>query len=153
MPRYWLMKSEPDVYSIDDFSRDKKTFWDGVRNYQARNFMRDSMKPGDLLFFYHSNAEPSGIAGIGEVASEGYPDMSAFEKKSRYFDQESKKETPVWYGVELKFVKKFPSVISLEELRKIPGLKKMPLLQRGQRLSVQPVEEEEWKIILRKFAS
>lgn len=129
--KYWLMKSEPEVYSIDDLARDKKTYWDGVRNYQARNFMRDQMKPGDRVFFYHSNAEPPGIAGVCEVTSEGHPE----------------KGDPVWSCVDVKFVKKFSRVIALEELRKIKGLEKMPLLQRGQRLSVQPVSEKEWKII------
>ena len=133
MADYWLMKSEPEVYSIDDLARDKKTYWDGVRNYQARNFMRDQMKPGDPVFFYHSNAEPSGIAGIAEVASKGYPDPSASD--------------PAWYVVDIKYVKTFNRLIPLEELRKVKGLEKMTLLQKGSRLSVQPVSEKEWKII------
>lgn len=128
---YWLLKSEPEAYSIDDLSRDKATYWDGVRNYQARNFLRDSIKKGDLVFFYHSNAEPPGIAGIAEVTKEGYPDP----------------KEPTWYVVEIRFVKKFKSLIPLEELKKVPALAKMPLLQRGQRLSVQPVSEKEWKAI------
>lgn len=129
--QYWLMKSEPDAYSIEDLARDKKTYWDGVRNYQARNFMRDKMKPGDLVFFYHSNAEPSGIAGIAKVTSKGYPDA----------------ENPVWVVVDIEYVKKFKKLIPLDSLRKVPGLAKMPLLQRGQRLSVQPVSAKEWEII------
>ena len=145
--QYWLMKTEPDVYSIDDLARDKKTYWDGVRNYQARNFMRDAMKPGDLVFFYHSNAEPPGIAGVAEVAREGYPDPSAFDPKDVHFDPDSKKDKPTWVVVDLKFVKKFKRLIALDELKKIPALSKMPLLQRGQRLSVQPVSASEWSAI------
>ncbi len=144
---YWLMKSEPEVYSIDHLARDKKTYWDGVRNYQARNFMRDAMKPGDRVFFYHSNAEPSGIAGVAEVAGKGYPDPSQFDAKDGHYDPDSKKESPSWFCVDLKFVKKFPRVIPLEELKKVKGLEKMLLLKRGQRLSVQPVTAKEWEII------
>ncbi len=147
MPRYWLMKSEPEAYSIDDLARDKTTYWDGVRNYQARNFMRDHMKPGDKVFFYHSNAEPPGIAGIAEVSGAGRPDPSQFDSKDVHFDPAVKKEKPVWFCVDLKFVKKFPELITLESLKKTKGLEKMPLLQRGQRLSVQPVGPEEWKIV------
>lgn len=143
------MKSEPGAYSIDDLRRDKKTFWDGVRNFQARNFLRDSIKKGDLALFYHSNAEPSGIAGIAEVAREGYPDVSAFDPKDIHFDPASKKERPTWYEVDIKFVEKFNRLISLEELKKVKGLEKMLLLQKGQRLSVQPVTEREWSIIKR----
>lgn len=149
--RYWLMKSEPDVYSIDHLLRDKKTFWDGVRNYQARNFMRDTMMAGDRVFFYHSNAEPSGIAGIAEVIRTGLPDKSAFDKKSPYFDPDSRENNPVWYGVEIKPVKKFKSLIPLETLKKTKGLESMLLLKKGQRLSVQPVEEKEWSLIIEAF--
>lgn len=149
--RYWLMKSEPDVYSMDDLVRDRKTFWDGVRNYQARNFMRDAMTPGDPVFFYHSNAEPSGIAGIAEVVRTGLPDKSAFDRKSPYFDPDSRENDPRWFGVEIKPVRKFKLLIALETLKKIKGLEGMPLLQKGQRLSVQPVEEKHWKIILESF--
>ena len=148
MKRYWLMKSEPEAYSIDDLARDKTTYWDGVRNYQARNFMRDQIKKGDAVFFYHSNAEPSGITGIAEIVKEGYPDPSAFDPKDRHFDEESDPKDPTWYVVEIRFVEKFPELIALETLRKIKGLEKMPLLQRGQRLSVQPVSEQEWKTIV-----
>lgn len=143
------MKSEPEVYSIDDLARDKKTYWDGVRNYQARNFMRDKMKAGDAVFFYHSNAEPPGIAGIAEVAVPGYPDPSQFDPKDVHYDPASKKDAPAWYVVDLKYVQKFPEVLPLEALKKVKGLEKMPLLQKGQRLSVQPVSESEWKIILK----
>jgi len=143
------MKSEPSTFSIDDLKRDKGTFWDGVRNFQARNFLRDSIKKGDLVFFYHSNAEPSGIAGIAEVVRGGYPDHTAFDPTDQHYDPASKKEEPTWFGVDIRFVKKFDRLLSLEELKKIKGLGKMPLLQRGQRLSVQPVAEREWDIINR----
>ncbi len=141
------MKSEPDVYSIDDLARDRKTYWDGVRNYQARNFMRDKMQPGDLVFFYHSNAEPSGIAGVAEVVKKGYPDPSAFDRKDIHYDEDSDPKDPAWYVVDIRFVKKYPRLLALDELKKVEGLGKMPLLQRGQRLSVQPVSEQEWRII------
>lgn len=142
---YWLMKSEPSVYSIDDLKRDGRTIWEGVRNYQARNMMRDAMKPGDPVFFYHSNAEPPGIAGIAEVASAAYPDPSAFDRKSPYYDAKSKRESPAWVVVDIKFRKRFKQVVSLEELRQLRGLENMPLLRKGQRLSVQPVSAAEWK--------
>jgi predicted RNA-binding protein with PUA-like domain len=145
--QYWLMKSEPDVYGIDNLAKDKKTYWDGVRNYQARNFMRDRMKPGDLVFFYHSNAEPPGIAGIAKVASEGYPDPSAFDPKDVHYDPESKKDKPAWYVVDIAFVEKFKTLLPLDRLRQEKSLSKMALLQRGQRLSVQPVSADEWKTI------
>ena len=141
------MKSEPDVYSIEHLARDKKTYWDGVRNYQARNFMRDQMKPGDRVFFYHSNAEPSGIAGICEVAGASFPDPSQFDLKDVHYDPAAKKEKPAWFCVGVKFVKKFSRLITLGELKKIKELEKMPLLQRAQRLSVQPVSEKEWEVI------
>ena len=150
MPKnYWLMKSEPEAYSIDDLKRDRTTYWDGVRNYQARNFLRDQIKKGDLVFFYHSNAAPSGIAGIAEVARGGYPDPSAFDPKDIHYDLKSKKENPAWFVVDIRFVEKFKQVVALEELRKTAGLEKMLLLRRGQRLSVQPVSSGEWEIILK----
>src|SRR5689334_6259344 len=126
--QYWLMKAEPDVYSIDDLERDKKTYWDGVRNYQARNFLRDRIKPGDEVFFYHSNAVPSGIAGIAEVTRAGYPDPSAFDPKDIHYDPKSRKEAPAWYVVDIRFVRKFDPLIPLEVLRRTKGLEKMPLL-------------------------
>ena len=140
------MKSEESVYSIDDLSRDGKTFWDGVRNYQARNFLRDQIKKGDLVFFYHSNANPSGIAGVAEVVCEGAPDPTAFDSKDVHYDPRSSREKSVWFGVDIRFTKKFNPLISLETLKKVPGLESMTLLKRG-RLSVQPVTPEEWKII------
>ncbi len=148
MPKaYWLLKSEPDVYSIKDLERDGQTHWEGVRNYQARNFLRDQIKKGDKVFFYHSNAEPSGIAGIAEVIREGYPEPEALERSSRYFDPKSRKEKPVWFAVDIRFVQKFKTVMPLEALRGIKELEGMPLLRRGQRLSVQPVSAKEWKRI------
>ena len=145
--QYWLMKSESGAYSIDDLLRDKTTYWEGVRNYQARNFLRDKIQKGDQVFFYHSNAEPSGIAGVAEVARAGYPDPAQFNPKSKYFDPKSTPEKPIWFVVELAFVQKFKSIIPLEKLKKIKSLGDMPLLQRGQRLSVQPVAQKHWKLI------
>lgn len=144
---FWLVKTEPDVYSIDDLKRDKVTHWHGVRNYQARNFLR-AMKKGEEVLVYHSNAEPPGIVGIATVAREAYPDPSQFEKKSEYFDPKASKENPRWFCPELKFKRKFKQIIPLDELRKIPALKGMVLLQRGSRLSVQPVSEKEWAVIV-----
>ena len=138
--RYWLMKSEPDVYSIDDLQRDGKTPWTGVRNYQARNFMRDEMRVGDLVLFYHSNAEPPGVAGLGRVCSAAYPDFTARDHKSEYFDPKASDENPIWMLVEVAFVRKFKQVISLDELRADPRLRDMLVLKRGMRLSVQPVD-------------
>jgi len=148
---YWLMKSEPGVYSIEDLERDGKTFWEGVRNYQARNFIRDQMKPGDQAFFYHSNADPTGIAGIAEITSEGYPDPSACDSKSRYFDASGSRDKPVWYVVDLKFLKRFPALITLQEIKATPELSAMALVQRGQRLSIQPVTPSEWNFILKNL--
>jgi predicted RNA-binding protein with PUA-like domain len=145
---YWLMKSEPDVFSIEDLEKQKRSGWDGVRNYQARNYMRDGMKLGDLILFYHSNAEPSGIAGIAKVSKEAHPDPSQFEKKSEYFDPKATKEKPIWLQVEVEFVKKFNSVLSLEKIKKEKSLSSMPLVQKGTRLSVMPVAEQEWNTIL-----
>ena len=146
--QYWLMKTEPEAYSIDDFKRDRTTYWDGVRNYQARNFLRDQIKPGDGVLFYHSNAEPSGIAGIAKVARGGYPDPSAFDPNDVHYDPASSKEKPAWYVVDIQYVKKFKQLIPLDALKKTKGLEKMLLLRPGQRLSVQPVTEKEWRVIL-----
>jgi predicted RNA-binding protein with PUA-like domain len=147
---YWLMKSEPDVFSIDDLEKvpGQTTHWDGVRNYQARNFMRASMKVGDRLFFYHSNATPSGIAGIAEIVKAGYPDFTAFDKKDVHFDPKSDKANPTWYMVDVKFVESFARILSLEDLRGIAALKNMVLLQKGSRLSVQPVTTSEWQAVV-----
>lgn len=145
--RYWLIKSEPESYSIDDLSRDKKTCWSGVRNYQARNFMRDQMQVGDLLLFYHSSAEPAGVAGVAQVCKAAYPDFTAFDPKDDHYDPRSTKENPAWMMVDVKFVEKFPRLVSLSEIRKNPQLGTMLLLKRGQRLSVQPVEKRHFEII------
>lgn len=147
--RYWLVKSEPDVFSFDDLEKAPKrtTHWDGVRNYQARNTMRDDMKKGDLVFFYHSSADPTGIAGICEVVKEGYPDHTAFDPKDSHYDEKSKKDAPTWYMVDLKAVRAFPQLVTLAQLKGVKSLAKMTLLQRGSRLSVQPVAESEWVTI------
>ena len=141
------MKSEPDAYSIDDLARDKTTAWNGVRNYQARNFMRDQMKLGDQVFFYHSNCEEPGIVGIAEVSKLAYPDESQFDRKSDYFDPESTRDNPRWLNVDIRFVKKIGPV-SLAELRKHEALADMRILQRGNRLSVTPIDPAEWKFVL-----
>lgn len=146
--RYWLMKSEPDVYSIDDLARDKTTAWNGVRNYQARNFMRDQMRIGDPIFFYHSNCTEPGIVGVAEVSKLAYPDESQFDRKSHYYDPESTRAAPRWLNVDVRFVKKLAPV-SLSELRKHEALAGMRILQRGNRLSVTPVDPDAWKYILR----
>lgn len=147
--RYWLVKSEPSVFSFDDLLAmpGKTTHWDGVRNYQARNTMRDGMKKGDLVFFYHSSTEPAAIVGIAEVVREAYPDPSAFDPKDSHFDPKSKQETPTWVVVDLKAAEKLERPIPLGELRTVKALEKMTLLQKGSRLSVQPVTPGEWKII------
>jgi len=143
---YWLMKSEPDVYSIDDFAKDGTTHWDGVRNFKARNYMR-SMAPGDGVFFYHSNADPKAIVGIARVSKEAYPDSTQFDEKSDYYEPKATKDKPYWYMVEIEFVRKLPEPQSLEKLRGVKGLDGMALLKKGQRLSVQPVTDEEWTTI------
>jgi predicted RNA-binding protein with PUA-like domain len=148
----WLMKSEPEVYSIDDLQRDAHTSWEGVRNYQARNFMRDDMAVGDWVLFYHSNAAPpgvTGIAGVARVCREAYPDHAQFDSRSPYHDPASTPESPRWYMVDIEFVEKFARVVSLAELRDRTELQGMPLLQRGQRLSVQPVSPEHVQVVLR----
>ena len=146
--KYWLMKSEPDTFSIDDLKRKKREAWDGVRNYQARNFMRDDMRMGDGVFFYHSNCAEPGIAGLAEVASDAYPDPSQFDPKSKYFDAASSRDNPRWMLVDVKFVKKLKRVITLDELKNHPPLEGMALLRKGNRLSVMPVEKAQWKYIL-----
>jgi predicted RNA-binding protein with PUA-like domain len=148
--RYWLMKSEPDEVSIDDvLAAPKKTVaWFGVRNYQARNFMRDDMRQGDLVLFYHSSCAEPGIAGIVEVASTAYPDASQFEPKGHYYDPKATPETPRWISVDVKAVRK-TRLLSLKELRTYPELEHMRLLAKGSRLSVMPVEPAEWTFIER----
>lgn len=146
--QHWLIKSEPSVYCIDDLKRDKKTSWEGVRNYQARNYIRDSIKPGDLAFFYHSNAEPSGIAGVARACSKPYGDPTALDKKSEYFDAKSTPDEPIWFTIDFAFVQRFDSIITVEKLKKEPRIRSTPVLQRGQRLSVMPVTDEHFQIIL-----
>lgn len=147
--RYWLVKSEPDAFSFDDLTRRPKrtTHWDGVRNYQARNTIRDDMKKGDLVFFYHSSADPTAIVGICEVVREAYPDHTAFDPGDPHFDPKSNKDAPTWYMVDVRAVRPFPRPVTLAELKTAKGLEKMVLLQRGSRLSVQPVSAKEWKTI------
>lgn len=147
--RYWLLKTEPTTFSFDDLWNAPKrtTKWDGVRNFQARNMLRDQMKEGDQIFIYHSSADPTGIVGIAEVARAGYPDPTAFDEKDSHYDAKSKKESPTWYVVDVKAVKKFPEMVTLEKLRTVAGLENMVLLKKGSRLSVQPVSAQEWKVI------
>ena len=144
--RYWLMKSEPEAYSIDMLARDKTAPWTGVRNYQARNFMRDQMQKGDKVFFYHSSCDEPGIVGIAEVCKLAYPDETQFDKKSDYFDPKATRDNPRWLHVDVKFVKK-TRVIGLDELRKHKPLANMRVLARGNRLSITPVDPAEWDYI------
>ncbi len=137
--RTWLMKSEPDVYAIEDLEKDGTTTWEGVRNYTARNFMKDGMELGDLVLYYHSNAEPSGVAGVAKVSRLAYADPTQFQKKSEYYDPGAKKDDPRWLMVEVAFVERFASVVSLETLKGDAALKGMLVTAKGQRLSVQPV--------------
>lgn len=141
------MKSEPDVFSIDDLKKKKKSGWDGVRNYQARNYMRDNMKIGDEVLFYHSSCEIPGIAGLAKVSKTSHPDPSQFDPKSEYYDEKATKENPRWFMVEVEFVEKFDQVVTLSTLKDTKGLESMPVVQKGSRLSINPVTEKEFKII------
>jgi predicted RNA-binding protein with PUA-like domain len=147
--KYWLMKSEPDCYSIDDLkAANGPAMWEGCRNYTVRNFFRDTMSAGDLAFFYHSNIDPVGIIGIMRVVSEeAYPDPTQFDPTSEYYDPKSPKDNPRWVLRDMEFVEKFKRTISLPELRETPGLEEMQVTRRGQRLSVMPVTEGEWQIV------
>lgn len=147
---YWLMKSEPDAFSIDDLQqRPRQTeHWDGVRNYQARNMMRDEMKIGDQVFFYHSNCDLPGIVGIAEVMKEGYPDFTAFDPDDKHFDPKSNPEKPTWFMVDVRFVRKLKRTISLQELKQCPELEELALVRRGNRLSIMPVSQQQWSFIL-----
>ncbi|QSB03505.1 EVE domain-containing protein [Methylomonas sp. EFPC1] len=147
---YWLMKSEPDTFGIDDlFNRPGQTeHWDGVRNYQARNMMRDDMKNGDQVFFYHSNCDEPGIVGIMQVVREAYPDFTAFDPDDKHFDPKSNPDKPTWYMVDVKFVRKLSRNISLRELKLKTELADLALLRRGNRLSIMPVNAEQWTFIL-----
>ncbi len=147
---YWLMKSEPDIFGIDHLiAMPKKTeHWDGVRNYQARNMMRDQMKKGDLVFFYHSNCKEIGIVGTMKVVKEGYPDHTAFNPETKYYDPKSNPDNPRWYMVDIQHKRKFKRTITLQELKQHPQLENMTLLRKGNRLSVMPVEKKQWDYIL-----
>lgn len=148
--KYWLMKSEPDVFGIDDLENAQGMTepWDGVRNYQARNMMRDDMKVGDLAFFYHSNCKEPGIAGIMEIVHEGYPDSTAFDPKAEYHDPKSDPGKPRWYRVDVRHVRKLKRVITLSELKEHSELTGLALLRRGNRLSIMPVSRTQWEYIL-----
>ena len=150
--RHWLCKSEPDVYSIDDLERDGRTGWDGIRNYQARNFMRDSMRPGDLVLFWHSNADPAGVAGIASVAGAPLPDPTQFDRRSPYFDADSDRDDPTWMMVDIAFVERFPAVVALDALRAEAALAGMVALRKGNRLSVTPVTSGEFAAVRRLAA-
>jgi predicted RNA-binding protein with PUA-like domain len=149
--KYWLMKSEPEVFSIDDLAKAKNqtAYWDGVRNYQARNFLRDDFKIGDKVIFYHSNAEPPAAAGICEVVKEAYPDFTAFDPDNDHYDPKSKQDSPSWFMVDVKFAKKFSSPVSINEIKTNPKLQKIHLIQRGNRLSVMPLTKDEFDVIVK----
>lgn len=147
---YWLVKSEPHVFSFDDLlaAKGAKTPWDGVRNYQARNLMRDHMKPGDGVLYYHSNADPVGVVGLAEVASEPYPDELQFDPDSKYFDDKATPESPRWILVDIRAVRPLERLVSLAELKAEPALEAMEVVRKGSRLSVQPVRPAEWRAVL-----
>ncbi|MGF1668983.1 MAG: EVE domain-containing protein [Balneolaceae bacterium] len=147
-PNYWLMKSEPDAYSIDDLKRNGSVPWTGVRNYEARNFMRDEMKNGDKALFYHSNVNPPVIAGVMEICSDPYADHTQFDPESKYFDPKSSESEPRWHLIDVKFIKKFESSVTRNELKEIPELKEMMLFKRN-RLSITKVREHEFQKILK----
>jgi predicted RNA-binding protein with PUA-like domain len=149
--KYWIFKSEPDVYSIDDLKKDKKACWEGVRNYQARNFMMNDMKIGDKVLFYHSNAKEIGIVGLCEVCKESYPDYHAWDKKSKYFDEKSPKDKPRWFMVDVKFLKKFDEVITLQSMKENKKLADMRLVKKGNRLSIIPITASEFKEITKNY--
>ena len=146
--RCWLVKSEPDAYSIRDLRRDGSTSWEGVRNYQARNFMRDEMRVGDDVLFYHSSTQPPGVAGLARVARAGYPDPSALDSSSEYYDAKASEADPRWYTVDIEFVEEFPEFVPLDRLRETTGLEEMEVNRRS-RLSVQPVTPKEFEIVKR----
>ncbi len=145
---YWLMKCEPSAYTVADLAREGRTSWEGVRNYQARNFMRDEMHVGDGVLFYASNSDPSGVTGIAKVVRSGYPDHFAWKKGHRYFDARSNESNPVWYMVDIAFVEQFAATISLATLKATKGLEKMMVTRKGSRLSVQPVTKAEFETVV-----
>jgi len=148
MVRYWLMKSEPHVYPFSQLVEDGSTHWDGVRNYQARNMMRDDLKLGDMVLFYHSNTKPPHVAGIARVSREGYPDHTSWDPESKYYDEKSSPDNPRWIMVDIEAVQEIEKV-SLVDIKANPALEGMPLVQKGQRLSVQPVSKEQYEEICR----
>lgn len=149
--KFWLMKTEPDVFSIRDLKGrpGKREHWDGVRNYLARNHMRDGMSMGDQVLFYHSSCTPAGVAGVAEIVKAAYPDPSALDPKSKYFDVKAAPDKNPWVMVDVKFVKEFPRLVTLEEMKTAPGLESMMVIKRGMRLSIQPVSPEEFEIVLK----
>lgn len=149
MTRYWLFKSEPSVFSIDDLATVRSTSWDGVRNYQARNMLRDDVKPGDRVLFYHSNADPTGVAGVARVVKGGHPDTTAFDPKHDHFDPKSRASEPTWFVVDVRHEKTFPRVVTRDALAADPVCAKMMVLKKGSRLSIQPVTEAEYDAVLR----
>ena len=149
MANYWLFKSEPDCYSIDDLKRDGKTFWDGIRNYQARNMLRDDIKVGDRVLYYHSNAKPMAIVGTARVVKKGYPDHTAFDKSEGHYDPKSDPEDPTWFMVDVKHLATFKTPITRDDLREDDVTAGMKVLAKGSRLSIQPVTEEEWLAVHR----
>jgi len=147
--RYWLFKSEPDAYSVDDLAEDGTAGWDGVRNYQARNLLRDEIQPGDLVLFYHSNAKPPGVVGVAEVVRGGHPDPTQFDPASPGYDPKSRPEAPRWYQVEIAFRARLPQMVTLQQIKEDPELREMMVARRGVRLSVQPVERAHFERVLR----
>jgi len=148
-PMYWLAKTEPSTYSIKDLKRDATNQWDGVRNYQARNFLQ-KMKKGDLVLIYHSNEKPVGVVGLGEVSKEAYPDWTQFEPKSEYFDPKASNENPRWFAPDISFREEFPRVVTLEEMKIDPKLKGLKILEVGNRLSIVPVSSEHFRRIVKR---
>ncbi|MEL7431293.1 MAG: EVE domain-containing protein [Chlamydiota bacterium] len=146
--RYWIMKSEPRSYSIDDFEEEGTTPWEGVRNYQARNFMMRDMRVGDPILFYHSNKPPLGVAGVGKIVSRPYPDWTALDPSSKYFDQRATKDRPIWYLVDVAFEERFNGFVLLKEMRVHPDLQDMLLLKKGMRLSIQPITKKHFDVIV-----
>jgi predicted RNA-binding protein with PUA-like domain len=147
--KYWLMKCEPSAYTIEKLARDGTTSWEGVRNYQARNFMRDEMKKGDRVLFYASNADPSGVTGVAEIVREAYPDQFARKKGHDYYDPKATDENPIWYMVDIGHVETFPHIVPLETLKSAPGLEEMVVTKKGSRLSIQPVTKSEFDIVVK----
>lgn len=147
---YWLFKSEPDAFSIDDLEAmpEQTEHWDGIRNYQARNYLRDQVKKGDQVFFYHSSCKNVGIVGVAEVVREAYPDHTQFDPESKYFDPKSNPENPRWFMVDIKLKQKFPQILSLKSIKQMPDITETGLVKKGHRLSIMPVPENEWHSLL-----